>query len=294
MPEWSPEHLVDEGLARRLITAQCFEPDTLRLLGEGWDNTVWLADERWAFRFPRRQIAIAGVEREIAALGEIAAQVPLPIPVPAWIGRPSPEFDWPFYGAEVIRGEELPEAPLTDEERCALGRPLGRFLRKLHDAVVIAELPFDPMERANMAARVPRTLAALAAIDHLWSLPDAVRDALLRAERLAPGVYDHPRVLHGDLHPRHLLIHEGALSGVIDWGDVCRGDPSIDLAVCWFALPPDGRADFFAEYGRVSEAQLLRARVLSLFICATLVIYGVNEGLDGVVREALAGLERSE
>jgi aminoglycoside phosphotransferase (APT) family kinase protein len=291
--EWSAEHIVDEGLARRLITAQCFEPETLQLLGEGWDNTVWLIDDRWAFRFPRRRIAIPGFKRELAALGEIAAQVPLPTPVPVWVGEPSPDFRWPFYGGRLVRGVELPDAQLSDEERCALGRPLGRFLRRLHDAVVTAELPLDPMQRGNMATRVPRTFEALLQIDHLWPLPDAVRDALLSAERIAPGVSDHPRVLHGDLHLRHLLIHEGALAGVIDWGDVCRGDPSIDLAVCWFALPPDGRAGFFAEYGRVSEAQLLRARVLSLFMCATLVVYGVDEGLDNVVREALAGLERS-
>jgi hypothetical protein len=43
----------------------------------------------------------------------------------------------------------------------------------------------------------------------------------------------------------------------------------------------------------VSEGQLLRARVLSFFMCATLVVYGRNEGLDSVVRAALAGLERS-
>jgi aminoglycoside phosphotransferase (APT) family kinase protein len=293
VPEWSPEHLVDAGLARRLIAEQCFEPETLTLLGEGWDNTVWLVDERWAFRFPRRAIALPGVSREIAVLVELAPQVPLPIPVPTWVGEPSAEFPWPFYGAEAIAGEALPDAELTYEARCALGRSLGRFLRALHGATVSAELPFDPMERANMATRVPRTLEALLQIDALWPMPDPVRDALYDAQQMPPALTDRPAVLHGDLHLLHLLIHDGALSGVIDWGDVCMGDPAIDLAACWFALPPDGRAEFFAAYGRVSEAQLLRARVLSLFMCATLVIYGANEGLDTLVSAGLAGLERS-
>ena len=83
-------------------------------------------------------------------LGELAAQVPLPIPVPKWVGEPSEEFRWPFYGAEVIDGRELPAMELDHDARCALGRPLGRFLRALHDASVTAELPYDPMERANM------------------------------------------------------------------------------------------------------------------------------------------------
>jgi aminoglycoside phosphotransferase (APT) family kinase protein len=291
--EWSPERVVGAELARRLIAEQCFVPRTLRPLGEGWDNTVWLVDERWAFRFPRREIAIAGFNRELAALGDIAAQVPLRIPVPVWVGEPSEDFPWPFYGAEAIAGVELSDAELTFEERCALGRPLGRFLRKLHDAAVDADLPSDPFKRANMSTRVPRTLTALEEIGGLWSLPKTVHEELLDARRLRVTLTDRPAVLHGDLHPRHLLIEDGALSGIIDWGDVCRGDPSIDLAVTWYALPPDGRADFFAEYGRVSEDQLVRARVLSLFMCAALVIHGVSEGLDTVVREALAGLERS-
>jgi aminoglycoside phosphotransferase (APT) family kinase protein len=144
-----------------------------------------------------------------------------------------------------------------------------------------------------MATRVPQTLEALAQIDDLWSLPAAARESLLDARSYHSSVYDRPAIVHGDLHLRHFLIQDGALSGVIDWGDVCRGDPSIDLAVTWYALPPDGRADFFAEYGRVSEGQVLRARVLSLFMCATLVIYGRHEGLDSLVRAALAGLDRS-
>ena len=293
MPEWSPEQLVDAGLARRLISEQCSEPTTLELLGEGWDNTVWLADGRWAFRFPRREIAIPGVGREIAVLSELAAQVPLPIPVPKWVGEPSEEFRWPFYGAEVIDGRELPAMELDHDARCALGRPLGRFLRALHDASVTAELPYDPMERANRTTRVPRTFEALLQIDSLWPIPDEIRDALYDALQLPPGVHDHPVLAHGDLHARHLLVRGETLAGVIDWGDVCLGDPALDLAVCWYALPPDGRAEFFAAYGRVSQAQLLRARVLSLFMCATLVIHGSNEGLDDVVREALEGLQRT-
>jgi aminoglycoside phosphotransferase (APT) family kinase protein len=294
VPEWSPEHVVDEGLARRLIAGQCFEPSSLELLGEGWDNTVWLVDDRWAFRFPRREIALPGFVRELDVLGELAPQVSLPIPVPKWVGEASEAFPWPFFGAEVIEGRELPGAALTHAARCALGRPLGRFLRGLHDAQVSVQLPYDPMGRATMSARVPKTLDALLQIDHLWSMPESVREALHDATQIPPGVPDHPVVAHGDLHARHLLVRGSVLTGVIDWGDICVGDPAIDLAVCWYALPPDGRAEFFAAYGRVSEAQLLRARVIALFMCATLAIHGTHAGLDAVVRESLDGLRRTE
>src|SRR6185295_15436029 len=109
MPVWTAEVKVDEPLARRLIAEQFPQVslDAVELLGEGWDNTVWLVDGRWAFRFPRREIALPGVQRELAVLSELAPQVPLPIPVPKWVGEPSEAFPWPFFGAEAIEGSEL-------------------------------------------------------------------------------------------------------------------------------------------------------------------------------------------
>ena len=191
----------------------------------------------------------------------------------------------------MIPGRELPDEPLSHDERCDLGRPLGEFLRALHSAHVGAELPDDPMGRADMSRRVPRTEDALAAAHPLWAAPPSVFDALEAARALPPPPAS--AVVHGDLHFRHLLLRHHVASGVIDWGDVCRGDPAIDLALCWCVLPPDGRDDFFAAYGPVSEQQLLSARVLALCLCAVLLVYGADAGLENVVREARAALERA-
>src|SRR5215208_8368278 len=169
MRQWTAEVTVDEGLARRLIARQF--PDVvgaLRLLGEGWDNTVWLADERLVFRFPRRAVAIAGVEREIAMLPGIAPLVPLPIPEPVFVGRPDDEFPWPFFGAPYIAGRE--PLGLDHSARTGLGRPLAEFLQALHSVSVDDELPDDPMGRADMAIRVPKADEQVAELEGegLW------------------------------------------------------------------------------------------------------------------------------
>lgn len=57
-------------------------------LASGWDNTVFLVGGDWVFRFPRRQMAIPGVEREIAVLPVLAPRLPLPVPVPRFAGAP--------------------------------------------------------------------------------------------------------------------------------------------------------------------------------------------------------------
>jgi aminoglycoside phosphotransferase (APT) family kinase protein len=278
--EWDAEFVMHEELARRLIAGQCFTPRTLTQIGEGWDNTVWLADERWAFRFPRRQIAIPGVTREIEVLSEL--ELPVATPFPRFVGTPAEDYPWPFFGFELILGTE--PLGLTMDERCALGRPLGAFLRALHASEVSVALPEDPMGRADMHRRVPKTIAALLQLG--WEVPGWLREA----RHLEPP--PATALVHGDLHFRHVLVDtRGWLAGVIDWGDVCRADPCIDLPLVWSLLPPDGRAEFFAEYGRVSEAQLLRARVLAIFLCATLALYAQAEGLDAIELEARIGYE---
>ena len=68
-------------------------------------------------------------------------------------------------------------------------------------------------------------------------------------------------LLHGDLYARHLLVDASHdLCGVIDWGDVCIGDPSIDLGIAWSFFPAEGRRRFFAIYGEVDAATAERAR----------------------------------
>ena len=129
--EWAAEVTVDEALARRLIGEQFpeLEVGSLKLLGEGWDTTVWRVDEEWVFRFPRRSYPVPGLQNEIVHLPELAPLLPLPIPNPTFVGRPSPAFGWPFYGCRFLPGRELADSDLDDAARAALARPLAEFLR---------------------------------------------------------------------------------------------------------------------------------------------------------------------
>jgi aminoglycoside phosphotransferase (APT) family kinase protein len=284
-----------------LITRQfdALQATELTLLSEGWDNTVWLLDRRWVFRFPRREVVIPGIEREMALLPRLAPLVPLPIPTPIFFGQPAEDYRWPFFGAALIPGTEMADAACSDADRCRLAGPLAAFLRALHDGDTMAvvdpagELPCDPMGRGDMELRVPRTVEQLAEVERLglWRAPATVRDALRAARGL--GRSEPSALVHGDLHIRHLLVndHCGA-AGVIDWIDICRGDPAIDLPLFW-SLPAGGRDTFLDVYGTVTDAQLLRARVLALFLSATLAVYARHEGMANLEREAIAALERT-
>ena len=131
----------------------------------------------------------------------------------------------------------------------------------------------------------------LAALDELWRAPDAVHELLERALELPPP---EPRaVCHGDLHFRHVLVDGDRVTGLIDWIDLCRGDPALDLQIVWSVLPPPARAAFFSEYGVVDDATLLRARVIAIFLGCALLEYGSHERMPAIEREARAALDRA-
>jgi aminoglycoside phosphotransferase (APT) family kinase protein len=286
MSDWAAELAVDEQLAEQLLAEQFpgLPARSIVALSEGWDYAVFLVDDEWVFRFPRREVVVSGTEREIAALPLL--EVPTAIPRPEHVGVPSDAFPWPFYGARYIPGEEA--AGLTEEARQRLAWPLAKFLRALHAHDL--DLPVDLQRRSDMSFRVPRVRQALAAIADLWQPPRLVEEVLREAERLPPA--EPTAVVHGDLHFRQLLVHEGELSGVIDWVDVCRADPGQDLQLVWSFVPPGERAEFLREYGPVSADSLLRARVLALNLSAILVRYGRDAAMPAVESEALAALAR--
>ncbi len=299
---WSPELVVDEELARSLVGDRLphLRDAPMRLLGEGWDSTVWLAGDEWVFRFPRREVVVPGFLREVEVLPRLAPALPLPVPVAECRGEPDERFRWPWAGFRLLPGRELAEVAADDEARARHGRELGRFLRALHDVdpdTAMAGgglLPVDPVRRADMPFRIGRAeeqLERLASLD-LWRPPAAVA-ALLDEARALPEP-DELVVCHGDLHLRHLLVSDaGDLAGVIDWIDVCRGDAAIDLLLYWGYLTPAGRRAFHEEYGPVGAEGLLRARVITLSIWGVLAEYARAVGLEPLGREALAGLDRA-
>ena len=292
MPVWEAEIVVDEPLARRLLGQfPELEVGTLRLLGYGWDYTIWVVDERCAFRFPRREIVIPGTEREIRVLPKIAPLLPVPVPEPLFVGGPTEEYPWPFFGSVLLPGNDPSSAGLDAGGRVAVALQLAEFLRALHAVELDEPLPLDVNGRADMRRRVPMARTALEEIEHLWRAPPSVGEILAEAEELpAPEL---TAVVHGDLHFRQVLVEGRNVTGVLDWVDVCRSDPAIDLVLFWSFLDAPQRPAFLDAYGEATDQQLLRARVLAFNLGAALAAQAHAEGLAAVEREALAGLDRA-
>ncbi len=295
--EWDAQETVSPERAQALIERRFPElsPARAQPLGEGWDNTAYLVNDRWVFRFPRRPIAAQLLRTEAAVLPQIAARLPLAIPAPRYLGEPDRDFPWPFAGYERIEGETACRIRLTSEQRARAAEPIARFLRALH------AIPFeeargagagpDLLGRLEVEPKLPRLAERLEGL-HRRGLIEAPAPWLALAEDLpAEWKAGSSTLVHGDLYARHILVDgEGAPVGVIDWGDVHCGDRAVDLAIAHGFLPPGARAAFRRAYGAIDEDTWRMARFRALWVAAALASYAADTEDDALLREGLLAL----
>jgi aminoglycoside phosphotransferase (APT) family kinase protein len=296
---WEAERAVGDREARRLVESRFPELSgaTIEPYGVGWDNTAYLVDGEWVFRFPRRRIAVPFIEREARVLPALAPLLPIPIPVPDKVGAGDAEYPWPFSGYRRIPGRTLDHAALSADARASLAEPLAALLRALH-AVPPAWAESlgagrDEIGRLDVPARIGKTRSTFDALAARSALSIDVRHALDRAMAETPAGPPRRLVLcHGDLYARHLLVDDrGALCGVIDWGDVHLGDPAVDLSVAYLVLPPAARDRFLEAYAGADPTDRLRARARAIFHASATLRFAVEVADEDLRRECALALD---
>lgn len=277
---WIVEDPVDVDEARARIRAHV--PDvparTVEPLGAGWDNSAFLVDGRWVVRFPRRASAVALLETESRVLPLLAPRLPLAVPEPAFVVAAT-GAEGPFAGYPLIAGRTACVAALSETQRHAAAPTLGRFLRALHDVPVDdLALPGDTLGRLRLDGRRHELEARLGVLEDraVVDSPGPWIEAFDALGPDAPGGLPG-RAVHGDLYARHLVVDaQGRIQGVIDWGDVHRGDPAADLMVAFGFLPATARDGFFRAYGEVDPPTRRAARRRALFHAVAVAWYATE------------------
>jgi aminoglycoside phosphotransferase (APT) family kinase protein len=249
---------VDAELVTALLADQ--HPDLAGLrLGErveGWDNVTFRLGDTLAVRIPRRAMAAPLIRNEQRFLPALAARLDVAVPAPVRTGRPGRDYPWHWSVVPWISGRMW----LATGAPSGHGRVLGRFLRQLHGAPHPAAGPRNPYRGVPLGDRpddLPERLQRLRG-EGLVAVDDRIARVLRRA--LDTPVDVDPVWLHGDLHAKNVIVADGAVAGVIDWGDVCAGDPATDLSAAWTLCTAGEREAFWAAYGPASPATRLRAQ----------------------------------
>jgi aminoglycoside phosphotransferase (APT) family kinase protein len=250
------EVAIDEALFRRLLRAQ--HPDLadrpLRIVAEGWDNVLARLGDELVVRLPRRALAATLIEHEQRWLPELATRLPLPVPAPVRIGAPGDGYPWSWSICPWFAGTSAAGSPFRDADAAA--DALAAFLTALHRPAP-ETAPTNPYRGVPLPART-------ALVDsYLELLESAVDQRRVRARwaeacRIPPHA-GPPVWLHGDLHPANVIVRDGAIAAVVDFGDVTRGDPATDLSIAWMLFAPAARRRFRAALGDVDEPTWRRA-----------------------------------
>ncbi|CAL9644083.1 aminoglycoside phosphotransferase family protein [Streptomyces sp. enrichment culture] len=267
-------------LVRDLLREQ--HPDlaglAVREVPGGWGNQMWRLGDELAVRMQRMDPTPQLQLKERRWLPVLAPRLPLPVPSPVRFGEPSERFPKHWTVMTWVPGTPLDLAPISRGAHAA--DVLADFLGALHvtapaDAPVSADRGGHPKECTGGFERffdavVPEDVAD--AVRAVWD--DAVA---------APGWEGPPLWVHGDLHPANAVGADGTLTGVVDFGDLCAGDPAWDLAAAWVLLPAGAAGRFFAAYARADRATVRRARGLAAQQSLFLMLMGRNgdQGLPG-------------
>jgi aminoglycoside phosphotransferase (APT) family kinase protein len=239
------ERDIDEALVRRLIAAQFphWSPLPIELVvSSGTDNAMFRLGDELAVRLPRRQGATEQIEKEHRWLPRLAP-LPLEIPAPIALGQPSDDYPWRWSVYEWLIGESAITAAIDDERAAAIA--IAGFITALQriDPTGGPEPGSHNFGRGVPLAKRDRYVrAALASLEREL---DAALVAAAWERALDAAVWTNaPLWTHGDLAPGNLLVRNGCITGVIDFGGLAVGDPACDLMVAWNFLTGDARAAF--------------------------------------------------
>lgn len=239
---------IDAALVRRLIEAQFPHWSDLLVLpvdADGWDNRTFRIGDHLSARLPSASGYVPQVHKEATWLPVLAGELTLPIPEVVAIGRPGCGYPFEWSVRRWIEGTPVAS---VEVDTLRLADDLASFLLQLQNVD-----PVGPEPGAHSAYRGgplthydAETRAAIAALG-----PVIDGGAALAAWQRAVDAVgtSAPVWFHGDIATGNLLITDGVLSGVIDFGCAGVGDPACDLAIAWTYFDEPARSVFRDRLG---------------------------------------------
>jgi aminoglycoside phosphotransferase (APT) family kinase protein len=278
---------VDDALVRRLVATQFPQWANLRIEPvepRGTDNALYRLGDDMVVRLPRTERTTATLEKERKWLPMLAPHLPLAVPIPLAEGTPGEGYPFVWSVYSWLRGENATVERVTDLSR--LATDLATFVAALER---IEPAGGPPPGRHNFFRGEPLAARDAAVRESIRELGDEIDVAVVtEAWEATLGVPEWQRTpvwIHGDLDSRNLLVEEGRLGAVIDWGGLGVGDPACDVMVAWKVLSAETRHIFRSELS-VEDAAWARGRGWALSQALNALTYYTMETNAVLVREA--------
>jgi aminoglycoside phosphotransferase (APT) family kinase protein len=257
--------VIDVSLARRLVDSQFPRWSQLPITAvefDGWDNRTFRLGSELTLRLPSGDWYAQQVDKEQRWLPVLGPQLPLPIPSPVAKGEPGCGFPYPWSVDRWLDGELASKAPIGDRVGCAT--TLASFLNALRR--VDATGGPGPGQH-NFYRGGPLATYEDEALQAIDALGDEVPvEAVMRVweDAMTTSWDREPVWFHGDVATGNLLVRDGRLAAVLDFGTSGVGDPACDTVIAWTFFSGASRARFRVDL-EVDSATWSRGRGWALW-----------------------------
>lgn len=254
---------ISKDLVGRLIKEQFPQWANLRIepvKHSGHDNRTFHLGDKMAVRLPSGPDYVPQVEKEAKWLPFLAKHLSLPISNPIAIGKPSEDYPFTWSLNSYLDGETASEDNISD--KCHFAKELALFLRELQsiDTTGAPEAGKHNFYRgASPEVYTHQVYEALEA--HKNDLPTE-KFRILWEQAISSNWEQKPVWIHGDIASGNLLVKNGSLCGVIDFGIMGIGDPACDYAMAWTFFDEKSRKCFLRD---LDQATIDRARGWALW-----------------------------
>jgi aminoglycoside phosphotransferase (APT) family kinase protein len=266
-----------EAVVRVLLATARPEWSNLRLQyidGSGTENAMWRGrvddGPDLVVRLPRRQGAVEAAAREQQLLQQLEATALtsiVAIPRLVHVGSPHERYPYPWSVLVWLDGRDAWTArDQIDDDSPHLAARLAEVVTAIGSLGPGLSAPTRADDGLGIAIR-PHIDLLLEQLDRFGADADRLVD-VERVRQLAAAAHDldDPTTtcfLHDDLLPGNVLLRDGDVAAVLDWGGACYGDPARDLAPAWSILGPRGR-QVFRELVAPDDVTWARGRALEL------------------------------
>lgn len=232
-------------IVKRLIEEQFPEWKELEIRPvekSGHDNRTFHLGEKMTVRLPSGEGYVPQVKKELRWLPILQKEIDIKITAPIKEGSPSELYPFPWSINNYIEGENASYENIQDLK--AFAKDLAKFLKDLqkintmegpiagpHNFYRGGSLKVYNKETEEAVKRL-RDVLPVDKLKMIW-------EKALKSNSQHDGVW-----IHGDIAQGNLLVKEGKLCGVIDFGIMGVGDESCDYAMAWTFFEEDSRAEF--------------------------------------------------
>jgi aminoglycoside phosphotransferase (APT) family kinase protein len=254
----------------------------------GTDNALYRLGNEMVVRMPLRPSATHSIDKEHRWLPLMAQQLPVQIPVPIARGEPTGEFPWPWSVVSWIDGTDA-TAATKFHHRTPID--IAHVVAALHSIDPTGGPEPDP-EFGRGVPLANRDRLTRWAIDELGTMIDYEAAITLWECAVEVPEWDRPAVwVHGDIASGNILVRDGRVVAVIDWGCLGVGDPACDLIIAWEMFDPIARHLFRSEL-EVDDATWERGRGWALSTAVAELSYyrQTNQFMAGRARRQIAAV----